>query len=140
TPAPAPQAAAPAGAPAKTEVTYMAWWWTEANRKDAWRQQVSNFHNMQDKWRIKEKQVNFADYSATTLRQLASGGIDADMLPTFPELTSRLTKGGAFLPLDDISNNLRIHDKIRPRVKTWTSYQGKLYGPATITAATRRNY
>ena len=40
-----------------TEVSYLAWWWTEPNRKDAWRQQVSNFHNAQNKWRIKEKQV-----------------------------------------------------------------------------------
>src|SRR5262249_23770261 len=101
--------------------------------KDAWRQQVSNFHNMQDKWRIKEKQVNFADYSATTLRQLASGGIDADMLPTFPELTTRLTQGGAFVPLDDITNDLKLTGLIRPGVKDWVSWKGKLYGLDTVT-------
>ncbi|HEY3078676.1 MAG TPA: extracellular solute-binding protein [Chloroflexota bacterium] len=131
---PAPAAAAPKSS-GPIEVTKMAWWWTELGRRDAWRQQVSLFHNTQDKWRIKEKQVNFGDYGAVTLRQLASGGIDADMLPTFPELTSRLTKGGAFVPLDDISNDLRIHDRIRPGVKNWTSYQGKLYGLDTVTAA-----
>lgn len=127
-----PVAAAPAG---KTEITYMAWWWTELGRKDAWRQQVSNFHNMQDKWRIKEKQVNFADYGAVTLRQLASGGIDADIMPTFPELTSRLIRGNAFRPLEDLAKGLGFLNLIRPGVKNWVSYQGHLYGLDSVTAA-----
>jgi len=133
TPAPAPAAAAAPVSTGPVEVTYMAWWWTEPNRKDAWRQQVSNFHNSQNKWRIKEKQVNFGDYGAVTLRQLASGGLDTDMLPTFPELTSRLTQGGAFLPLEDITNDLKLTDKIRPGVKDWVSYKGHLYGLDTVT-------
>jgi ABC-type glycerol-3-phosphate transport system substrate-binding protein len=133
TPTPQPAATAAPVTTGPTEVTYMAWWWTEPNRKDAWRQQVSNFHGMQDKWRIKEKQVNFSDYSATTLRQLASGGIDADMLPTFPELTTRLTQGGAFVELDSILADLKLTGMIRPGVKDWTSWKGKIYGLDTVT-------
>ena len=132
TPAPAAQAST-GSAPGRTTVNYMAWWWTEPNRKDAWRQQVSNFHNTQNKWFIQEKQVNFGDYSATTLRQLASGGIDTDMLPTFPELTSRLVAGGAFLPLEDITNDLKLTDRIRPGVKDWVSFKGHVYGLDSVT-------
>jgi ABC-type glycerol-3-phosphate transport system substrate-binding protein len=132
---PAPGAAAAPVPAGLTEVSYLAWWWTEPNRKDAWRQQVSNFHNAQNKWRIKEKQVNFGDYSALTLRQLASGGIDSDMMPTFPELLSRLIRGNAFRPLDDIAKDLKITDLIRPGVKSWVSYKGQMYGLDTVTAA-----
>jgi ABC-type glycerol-3-phosphate transport system substrate-binding protein len=130
---PQPAAAAAPAAPSKTEVTYMAWWWTEPNRKDAWRQQVSNFHNMQDKWRIKEKQVDFGNYGQVTLSQLASGGIDTDMMPTFPELTTRLTQGGAFIPLNDITDNLKLTPLIRPGVKDWVSWKGQIYGLDTVT-------
>ncbi len=125
----APQATGP------IEVTYMAWWWTELGRKDAWRQQVANFHNLQNKWRIREKQVNFSDYSKVTLSQLASGGIDADMMPTFPELLSRLIRGGAFRPLDDLAKDLGIYNLIRPGVKSWVTYKGQMYGLDTVTAA-----
>jgi ABC-type glycerol-3-phosphate transport system substrate-binding protein len=111
-----------------TDLVFMSWIFDEPGRRDAMRAQFEGFASSQSKYRIRERQAPFSDYTSRVLSQLAGDGIAADVMMTAPELTIQLLPKRAFAPLDDVAKSLKILDRIRSGFRNDVSLDGQLHG------------
>ncbi|MDQ1525560.1 MAG: multiple sugar transport system substrate-binding protein, partial [Microbacteriaceae bacterium] len=93
----------------KTTLKLMSWEQFEVGEKTAWNKVISDFEAANSSVSVSWTGWPFATFDQNVIAQAQAGSIDADVVMCPPELaTALITKFGACVPLQSITNELKL--------------------------------